>query len=121
MLSQGITTGGKHSVPIANILLSFVLLSAIEQDSDFMQNIKLWVRFIDDGKGIFLGTIDEFELWFHKLEDAFEKFGLKLTCDTDRFSYINNVFVPKSDRGVTFLDMDVLLTLLSFPLLVCTR
>ena len=109
MLSQGITTGGKHSVPIANILLSFVLLSAIEQDSDFMQNIKLWVRFIDDGKGIFLGTIDEFELWFHKLEDAFEKFGLKLTCDTDRFSYINNVFVPKSDRGVTFLDMDVFL------------
>ena len=109
LLSQGIPTGGKHSVPIANILLSFILLSAIEKEPDFMQNIKLWVRFIDDGKGIFLGNIDEFELWFHKLEEAFEKFGLKLTCDTDSFSYINNVFVPKSDRGVTFLDMDVFL------------
>ena len=68
MLCQGITTGGKHSVPLANILLSFIIISAFDQDQNFLDifnsSVKLWSRFIDDCFGIFMGSIEEFEIFF---------------------------------------------------------
>ena len=108
LLVCGIPTGGKHSVPIANILLSYIILSAIEEDPTFMSDIKLWARFIDDCIGLFAGTIQEFQVWFFKLQIVFRKFGLELTCDTDCYSFVNGEFIPKDTvKGVTFLDMDV--------------
>ena len=57
MLNQGIPTGGKHSVPIANIFLTFVFLSSLQNNDGlkqyFIGNIMLWKRFIDDCFGIF--------------------------------------------------------------------
>ena len=51
-LNQGIPTGGKHSLPLANIFLSYILISSLEFDlnlkHNFHENIKLWCRYIDD-------------------------------------------------------------------------
>ena len=63
-LNQGITTGGKHSVPLANILLTFILRYTFETNELFRQNfvelIKLWKRFIDDCFAMLKGTINGF-------------------------------------------------------------
>ena len=37
-LNQGIPTGGKHSVPLANIFLSYILISSLGSDPNFKHN-----------------------------------------------------------------------------------
>ena len=111
MLCQGIPTGGKHSVPLANILLSYILISAFDKDPEFLHSfdsdIKLWGRFIDDCMGVFCGDIDEFALWFSKLQNIFREFDLELTCDTETHYFKDNEFVEKDIKLVTFLDIDI--------------
>ena len=112
MLDQGIPTGGKHSVPLANILLCFVLVHELNTNNEFSRlfklNVKLWKRFIDDVSGIYKGTIIDFEIWFKLLQSVFNKYNLELTCDTDSHSVnTNNEFEEKTVRGITFLDVDI--------------
>ena len=56
MLNQGIPTGGKHSVPLAKILLN----SNGEFSHLFKLNISLWKKFIDGCSGIYKESIVEF-------------------------------------------------------------
>ena len=111
VLNQGIPTGGKHSVPIANIFLTFVLLYSLENDAEFEQNfgelIKLWKRFIDDGFGIMRGSINDFLEFYNKLQGVFYKYGLELTCDTDSHKIEGDNTVEKQVKGIQFLDMDI--------------
>ena len=112
MLNQGIPTGGKHSCPLANILLTFILLEALETDvqfgREFTLNINLWKRFIDDGSGIYNGSMLEFLNWFTSLQLVFGKYGLELTCDTDTHTVNeNNELFEKIENGITFLDVDI--------------
>ena len=48
MLNQGIPTGAKHSVPLANILLTFIMLEALLNNAQFStsfnSHILLWKR-----------------------------------------------------------------------------
>ena len=87
ILDQGIPTGGKHSVPLANILLCFILVHALNSHAEFSRlfklNVSLWKRFIDDCSGIYKGTIVEFVHWFALLQSIFNRYNLELTCDTD--------------------------------------
>ena len=110
-LNQGITTGGKHSVPLANILLTFISRYTFESDSQFRQKfmeiIMLWKRFIDDCFGILKGTINDFLIWFNTLQEVFFRYGLELTCDTDSHEIKNGVFIEKDNKVLTFLDMDI--------------
>ena len=59
LLNQGIPTGAKHCVPLANIFLSFIMRELLDNDEIFRKvfksNIKLWKRFIDDCFGLFMG------------------------------------------------------------------
>ena len=112
MLDQGIPTGGKHSVPLANILLCFILVHALNNDVQFSRQFKsyiyLWKRFIDDCSGIYKGTIVEFLHWFTLLKSVFRKYNLELTCDTDSHTVNdNNEYFEKELKGITFLDVDV--------------
>ena len=87
------------------------MLSAMDKEPEFQQSftslIKLWVRFIDDCMGVFMGDITEFAAWFAKLQSIFREFGLELTCDTETHYFENNVFIEKNTSVVTFLDMDI--------------
>ena len=82
-LNQGIPTGAKHCVPLANIFLTFIIRGLMENDQSFNrtfeQNVKIWKRFIDDCFGMFLGRGEEFKSFYHKLSEQFKKFGLELT------------------------------------------
>ena len=112
ILDQGIPTGGKHSVPIANILLCFIVTNALRNNIEFYDIFKskvpLWKRFIDDGCGIFKGSIKDFIDWYKILQSIFDSYSLELTCDTD--SYIvneRNECFQKDNEGIAFLDIDI--------------
>ena len=85
MLTQGIPTGGKHCVPLANIFLTFILTTLIKSDSVFKSiydtNLKLWQRYIDDCLGIFMGKNKLFDKYFSKLKAQFKKYDLDLTIE----------------------------------------
>ena len=111
MLKQGLATGAKHSVPLANIFLTFIILEALKNcnqlNSLFESRVKLWKRFIDDATGIFQGNIDEFLEFFQLLQNEFRKFGLELTCDTDTHEVTEKNVHLKSKQFVPFLDLEV--------------
>ena len=111
MLNQGVPTGGKHSVPLANIFLTSIILELVDVDSDFNNDfnttIKLWRRYIDDGLGIFNGDIHEFLTWFKKVQQQFEKYDLQLTVDTDKFQVLGDQLIEKDNKFVAFLDIEI--------------
>jgi hypothetical protein len=92
MLNQGIPTGGKHCVPLANIFLSFILKKLMETDavfkSDFENNVKIWKRFIDDIFGLFLASQRLFEKFYRKIVEQFRKYELDLTYETSQESIV---------------------------------
>ena len=107
-LKQGIATGAKHAVPLANILLSFIMIDMLNNNPLFDSDIKLWKRFIDDGVGVFNGSINDFLGFFRLLQESFRKFDLEITCDTDTHTISENGTVSeKQDKYITFLDVEV--------------
>ena len=111
MLNQGITTGGKHSVPLANIFLSFILKTSLSSNVDFSdmyaRNMELWGRFIDDCGGIYKGSVTDFILWYNLLQECFKVYDLELTCDTDSHTINGNEMVEKENKFITFLDIEI--------------
>ena len=111
LLNQGLATGAKHSVPLANILLTFILLESLKNNahlnSIFESRVKLWKRFIDDGTGIFEGSISEFVEFFNMLQSSFRMFDLELTCDTDSHDIIDGCAQIKTSNFVSFLDVEI--------------
>ena len=111
MLNKGLPTGAKHSVPLSNILLTFILLDSLNTNSNlnniFSSQVKLWKRFIDDGTGIFKGKIEEFLNFFSLLQISFAKYGLALTCDTDTHKITESGVFEKVDKFVPFLDIEL--------------
>ena len=72
----------------------------------FDSNIKLWKRFIDDGVGVFKGSINDFLRFFRLFQESFRKFDLEITCDTDTHIISENGIVSeKQDKCITFLDV----------------
>ena len=101
ILNQGIPTGGKHSVPLANIMLTYVLSYGLRDNKEFYNTI-------DDCVGIYKGSIDEFVDWFIFLQSVFGNFGLELTGGTDSHKINpNNEITEKEQKMVTFLDVDL--------------
>ena len=111
MLNQGLPTGAKHSVPLANIFMSFIVLEALrscpELDTLFASKVKLWKRFIDDGVGVFLGNITEFYNFFQLLQSVFRRYDLELTCDTDSHTVDASGINVKQECCVSFLDIEL--------------
>ena len=110
MLSQGLPTGAKHSVPLANILLSFIMHQAFENPyfkAVYDSKVKLWKRFIDDCTGIFLGSIEQFNDFFSLLQKAFNEYDLELTCETDTHIFTNSSIIAKDYKSVAFLDIEI--------------
>ena len=92
LLNQGIPTGGKHSVPLANILLSFMMRDLLDNDQVFNKifhnNLKLWNRFVDDCVGVFMGSQKIFKKFFGKLKKQFRKYDLEITDESSKESII---------------------------------
>ena len=108
---QGIITGAKHSVPLANIFLSYVVTSSLFNAGNltqmFLEKVQLWKRFVDDISGIFYESINEFLEFFSLLQVGFRWFGLELTCDTDTHNIENGNIIEKDLKYLVFLDMEI--------------
>ena len=104
-------TGGKHSVPLANIFLTYILRQLLRTNNIFnnifKEDILLWKRFIDDGGGALKGDIQSFIRCFGILQAHFRTFELELTADTDTHAIIGGNLVEKETKEVTFLDIDM--------------
>lgn len=111
MLSQGIATGAKHAVPLANIFLSFIVKDMLDEDevlaSLFDSKIVMWRRYIDDGTGVFEGDIDDFVSFYRLLQRHFKKYDLEITCDTDTHLITDDGIIEKDSNFITFLDVEL--------------
>ena len=112
MLNQGIPTGAKHCVPLANIFLSFIIRELLENNPTFKsmyeRNVKIWKRFIDDCFGMFLGRGKLFNKFYNILKKQFLKYGLELTMEHSRsdivmldieiFIYLNQLHTKENRK-----------------------
>ena len=67
---NGVPTGGKTSVDIANIAVFFVLNRLIYDSCVKPKELVHFIRFVDDGSGIWNGTKESFLTWFQKTKKA---------------------------------------------------
>ena len=117
-LNQGIPTGAKHCVPLANILLTFIIRELIKEDKSFGEmfknNLKIWKRFIDDCFGMFMGKQRKFNNFYRKLAEQFKKYGLELTFEQSRKEIVmldmiifilNNQIHTKENRKETAANL----------------
>ena len=73
---SGISTGGSLSVQLANITVFYVLHLCVYSNKDLTKNIVSIKRFIDDGTGIFKGSIDGFNIWKTIVSRSLNKYKL---------------------------------------------
>ena len=92
---NGVPTGGSLCVQIANIAVFYVLRKKVYANATLMTNIKSIKRFIDDGAGLFNGTLRQFQTWIKSVNDTIAPYGLNI----DEFQ-VKNV-----DCFVNFLDI----------------
>ena len=74
--ATGIPTGGNISVQLANIAVYYALFRCLFSKPEMMKNIIDTIRFIDDGSGIFNGTLEQFNLWKNALTQSLKQYGL---------------------------------------------
>ena len=91
---DGVATGGTLSVHVANIAV-FRVLNMIIYSRPHIQ-IDFFVRFVDDGTGVWSGSLDSFYWWFVTLnEELKENYNLELTFN-----------ISESDNFCVFLDVE---------------
>ena len=64
---NGIPTGGIPSVDAGNISVLYVLKKLIYLDDVKPEELLLFLRFVDDGSGLWNGVADSFSSWFQKI------------------------------------------------------
>ena len=86
---DGVATGGKLCVYIANIAVYFALKRSLLCVNKFSSNVLFMFRFIDDCTGGWRGDLQKFHVWFVRLyRYLFSQFNLRLTfnvCPTVDF------------------------------------
>ena len=103
---DGVATGGKLCVYIANITVFYAFSMAIYLNWD--NNLLFLMRFVDDGIGGWIGDLRSFYHWFRKVYNFLNiNFNLRLTFNVvNSFHFIE--FLDVSFRVLNFeLDTDV--------------
>ena len=75
---KGIPTGGSLSVQIANIAVYYVLFDTLYSKTNLMQHIFAIRRFIDDGTGLFNGSLRQFTVWKNEFTKALRSYNLNI-------------------------------------------
>ena len=77
---NGVPTGGITSVDLGNIAVFFVLRNLVYSKN--LVPLKSFMRFVDDGLGLWKGDIDTFKIWFESLRQAsIDCYGLDFTVE----------------------------------------
>ena len=78
---NGVATGGSLSVQLANITVYYVLNKVLYSNEKMMQHIQSLIRFIDDGAGLFDGSIRQFDTWKTEFTKALAPYNLIIKPD----------------------------------------
>jgi len=92
---KGVPTGGSLCVQLANITVFSIMRRAVYGDEDIMKNVISAKRYIDDGAGLYNGSIDSFKDWIASLNEQLSPFGLNIDEST---------ICPTNDY-ISFLDI----------------
>ena len=79
---NGIPTGGSLSVQLANITVFYVLNKTVYSNRNLMRHIHAIKRFIDDGVGLFNGSLRQLHAWKVEFMRALTPYNL-LIKDND--------------------------------------
>ena len=72
--ATGIPTGGNISVQLANIAVYYAIFRCLFSKREMKKNIIATIRFIDDGSGIFNGTLEQFNSWKNTLTQSLKQY-----------------------------------------------
>ena len=92
---NGVPTGGSLCVQIANITVFYVLNKSVYSNSDLMKFICYIKRYIDDGTGVFKGTLRQFNTWLMGVNAVISPYGL----------YIDESHIEPTGSFVNILDI----------------
>ena len=104
-VEDGIPTGGIPSVDAANISVYIVFKMIIYNQRD--ERIIKFLRFVDDGLGLFSGDIQHFHSWFNCVKKkSVDLYGLDLTVVNPVTSYTQFLDIRfKFNNGVLTTDI----------------
>ena len=94
---SGISTGGSLSVQLANITVFYALYQCVYSNDILSKDIVSIKRFIDDGVGIFKGTLRQFNNWKKSVTESLFSYNLVILEKDWK--------VAKISEYVTFLDI----------------
>ena len=99
---NGISTGSSLSVQLADITVYYVLRKCLYNKEELMKlvannGIK---RFVDDGVGLFSGSLNEFDSFRNKINIDLRKYGLNIKDDEWKISKQHN-------DPIHFLDIQI--------------
>ena len=100
--NNGISTGSSLSVQLANITVYYVLRKCLYNKVELMDlvannGIK---RFVDDGVGLFSGSLNEFDSFCNNINIDLQKYGLNIKDDEWKISKEHN-------DPIHFLDIQI--------------
>ena len=99
---NGIPTGGSISVPLANIAVHYVLYLCVYSNNNLMTHIHAMKRFIDDGVGLFNGTIRQFDVWKTEFMRVLAPYNLLIKPDDWQVAIEPGITIHFLDIEFTF-------------------
>ena len=106
---RGVPTGGSLCVQLANITVFSIMRKTVYDDEDIMKNVISAKRYIDDGAGLYKGSIDSFKDWIASLNERLSTFGLNIDestiCPTNYFISFLDIQFCFDDSGNLQIDL----------------
>ena len=96
---NGVPTGGSISVPLANIAVYYALYNNVYSNDNLMTKIHSMKRFIDDGVGLFNGSIRQFDAWKKEFTRVLAPYNLLIKPDDWQIA-------TEPGRTIHFLDIE---------------
>ena len=105
---NGVPTAGIPSVDCGNIAVYFVLKTLVYRPEVRPVEFKYFIRFVDDGLGLWYGTAEQFNEWLLILKQSSRAvYGLDFTCEVrpinEMISFLDIQFL--FDNGVLLTDL----------------
>ena len=107
-VKEGVPTGGIPSVDLGNIAVFYVLKRLVFSEDKRPDELRHFVRFVDDGSGIWCNSKESFNEWFSILRTAsVALFGLDFTCEVSPINEYSQFLDIKFkfDNGVLTTDL----------------
>ena len=105
---NGVPTGGKTSVDIANITVFFVFSKLLYDPQKLPKELVHFMRFVDDGNGLWNGSRQSLISWFNGFREAsFHLYNLDMTYEVTNINEFSQFLDVKYELGNDVLKTDL--------------